>query len=358
MTYAAHVHALMLQELGGDVTVITPATVGAGPTERHNYKTRQFDVSGSGMPWNPIRGDIKGVVDFTELDRPDLVIAEGWFTPGAILLPRLAKFARHLVLASHGAADLTIERATPMHVARSLAYRWEERTRSRRLMRLMSAAIVLSDYEDRYRFRDVAVFRQRGVPLYVCPNVSTYTPSNGHPLRDIIEIIHIGEMKPHKNQEAAIRAVASLPTHYRLTLAFPIETDYLREVLRLAAELKVLERIRLLSGRTRSELETRIEESDLLLITSPAKDVQPIVAVDALAKGLPFVSTDVGCMRNLAGGVVARVEDLGAAIAAICGSPDAYRDFSKQACVYRDSMLLPSIAKRSLAKMLSELGIG
>lgn len=356
MTYAAHTRASLLQDLGADVTVVAPGNEQDLISEVGSYQVQRFDIAGSGLPWSRLRGEVDQVVRFTARERPELVIVEGWFTPGAALLARLAPFARHLVLASHGAADLAIERLHPAHVARSLAYRWEESTKSRALMRLLSAAIVLSAYEDRLRFRDVAQFRRNRVPLYICPNSSTYTPTQGHKLPgDRIDLIHIGEMKPHKNPKCAVHTLAGLPPKFHLTLTYPEPTDHLREVLALAEANGVRTRLHLLVGRKRSELESELERADLLLITSPSKDVQPIVAVDALAKGVPFVSTDVGCMREFEGGIVAAPHDLARSILDICKDAETYRRYSEQGCRYRDRVLSPSVARNSLAQVLTDM---
>jgi glycosyltransferase involved in cell wall biosynthesis len=358
MTYATHVHASLLSELGADVTVVAPAATETTDGEAMRYRVRRFDVRGSGMPWNRLRGELAAMLDFNERERPDIVIAEGWFTPGAVLLPRLKRGARHAVLSSHGSADLMIERMRPAHIARSLAYRLEEATRSRSIMRSLSAALVLSTWEDRLRFRDVAWFRRAGVPLYVCPNSSTYTPAAGHALRpERVDLIHIGEMKPHKAPETAVRVVAELPHRFHLTLAFPRETPHLARVQAYADALGVRDRLRFVVGRKRSELEEVVAACDLLLITSPSKDVQPIVAVDALAKGLPFVSTDVGCMREFGGGVVARADEMAAAVARICADERSYRQYSLAACRYRDEVLAPGIARRTMARLMADLDI-
>lgn len=356
MTYATHVHATMLRELGADVTVIAPASDDGAIAEAIDYRVRRFAVSGSGLPWSPLRGDVDGIMALTAADRPDIVIAEGWFTPGSVLLPRFRPLARHLVLASHGSADLSIERPSPAHVARSLAYRWEEATRTRAIIRQLSGAIVLSVWEDRDRFRDVTWLRKAGTPTYVCPNVSTYTPTQGHALRpDRVDLIQIGEMKPHKAPERAVQALAALPARFHLNLVFPRETEHLAHVLSLADRLGVRDRLHLVSGKKRSQLEPIVAGCDVLLITSPSKDVQPIVAVDSLAKGLPFVSTDVGCMREFGGGIVARPDAMAEAVARICRDADSYAGFSRDACRYRDQSLTPDIARRAMLAMLGDM---
>ena len=93
MTYAAHVHATLLRELGADVTVIAPRAETDGISEVIDYAVRHFDVSGSGLPWSRLDGDIDELLRFNAEEQPDIVIAEGWFTTGAVLLPRFKRYS-------------------------------------------------------------------------------------------------------------------------------------------------------------------------------------------------------------------------------------------------------------------------
>ncbi len=356
MTYATHVHATLLRELGADVTVVAPRTKSGGISETIDYAVRHFGVSGSGLPWSKLRGDVDGLLRFNAEERPDIVIAEGWFTTGSVLLPRFREHARHVVLSSHGSADLLLEQRRLSHFARAMAYRWEEATRSRAITRQLSAAIVLSSWEDRFRFQDVRRLRQQHVSLYVCPNSSTYVPTMGHALSaERVNLIHVGEMKPHKSPETAVRVLAALPDRFHLTLAFPRETSHLSLVKAVADQAGIRDRLHFIVGRKRSELEPSMADSDVLLITSPSKDVQPIVAVDALAKGVPFVSTNVGCMQEFGGGIVTTPDRMASAVLSICESDVSYQRFSQEACAYREQSLSPAIARAALAKLLSDL---
>ncbi len=355
MTYATHVHAELLSALGADVTVVAPSDPDAS-SDNLGYAVRRFDVAGSGLPWNPVRGDINALMAWTASERPDVVIAEGWFTTGASLLRKLKPHTRHLVLSSHGSADLSVERRTPSHIGRAMLYRWNEATHSRAVTSVLSAAIVLSAFEDRDRFQDVRRFRQHGIPMFVCPNSSTYMVAEKQGF-DVgkVGIIHVGEMKPHKNQVQAVNTLAALPRNFGLTLIYPGATDYLTEVLGLADKLKVRDRLTLVEGKNRAALEPTFAAADLLLITSHSKEAQPIVAVDAMAKGLPFVSTKVGCMPEFEGGLIAPAEELASAVQTICQSGETYMHFSKAATHYSRERLSRDRALHSIQSLLDHL---
>ena len=356
MTYATHVHAELLSELGAEVTVIAPCEPGveAGPGDL-GYAVRRFAVSGSGMPWSPVRGRVTELIAWTAQERPDIVIAEGWFTPGARLLRALKPHARHVVLSSHGSADLTLKRASLAQLGRHLAYRWTEVTEVRRTARAVSAAILLTRFRDRDRFRDAAVFDLYGVPAFIAANPSTYSaPEAPRTLSETPAMLHVGEMTPHKNQRLAVEVLAGLPATTRLTLAYPRPTPYLQQVLDTADRLGVRARVRLVEGHDRTALESVFDASDLLLITS-VSEAQPIIAADALIKGMPFVSTPVGCMPEFMGGTVAKPGDLTAAAAGILADRQVYRRVSAEAREYYEAHLARSKAMRSLGDMLGAL---
>jgi len=63
------------------------------------------------------------------------------------------------------------------------------------------------------------------------------------------------------------------------------------------------ERLRLLRGLPRAEVVAAFREADVFLLASRF-EAAPLVLVEAMAAGIPFVSYDVGNARELAGGIV------------------------------------------------------
>ena len=177
MTYAAHSHAQQLAKLGADVWLVTGRKGDSShyPSESGDYQVKTFDISGSGLPWNRIRGELAAVLDFARTLAPDLVIAEGWYTWGASILPHLRRHSRHCVISSHGAADKTIGDVKLSRIFRSLTYRYFEKFRSGKILDVLSAAMVLSSRIDNDRFADQRQFKKREIPTFVSPNFSNYS---------------------------------------------------------------------------------------------------------------------------------------------------------------------------------------
>jgi len=87
--------------------------------------------------------------------------------------------------------------------------------------------------------------------------------------------------------------------------------------------------VSLLSGVPRQEVVAAFSEADLLLLTS-GFEVAPLVLVEAMAAGVPFVSYDVGNARELAGGlVVAGRKAMGGAVRVLLEDQDQRRALSR-----------------------------
>lgn len=359
MSYATHAHADLLSELGADVTVIASDNERKPDFsyEKLPYKTAFFPIYGTGLPWNRIKGNPEKLIAFTAKEKPDIIIAEGWFTWGAELLPSLRRFARHAILASHGSADKSITNLSPPTALRALTYHYIEAFSLKKIYKILSAAIVLSESDSRERFADIPKFKEFGVPLYVIPNFSIYETARAP--RTVPEkkiLLHVGEMLPHKNQLLGIQALSHLPEDYSLELAFPKETDYFARVKEATSNANLKNRVFYTIGRSRSELEQRFTEASALLILSPAKDTQPIVAVDALCKALPFVSTPVGCMPEMLGGIIAKPAEFSASIIKL-HKPQNYPQYSWSALNFYENHYSRSHAKEKLASLINDIAL-
>lgn len=360
MSYATHGHAMLLAKLGADVTVIAPGQ-GSDALEcptTGDYAVRRYDIGGSGLPWSPVTGQVDQFLSDVARTSPDIVISEGWYTWATTLLPRIRPFAKHVVLASHGAAEKRLTSLSPDRIFRANVYRLFERFMSGRIINSLSAAVVLSRFEDNDRFSDTAHFAKHGIPVFACPNFSAFEPKlAARTLPQVKCLLHVGEMAENKNQIAAISLLASLPADYSLEFAFPLPNDYMLKVQATAAGLGVSSRVVYTQGLDRGQLQPVYDRASLLLILSRT-EAQPIVAVDALCRALPFASTSVGCMPEMAamgGGIVAALADLRQAILTIHASPGAYADRSRAALVSHRQNFSRAQASQVMQELLGRL---
>ena len=157
-------------------------------------------------------------------------------------------------------------------------------------------------------------------PVYVKPK--PLTPRQGDGLR----ILWIGRLEPQKDPELALQVMAAMQVPAHLTM---LGDGALSERLQQRMSAMGLVRKVTMAGHV-AEIESCLAQADVLLITSRYEG-GPAVAVEALAQGVPVVSTDCSfLLHDLvagpdAGQIVASREPqaLAQALAEICGAPRA-----------------------------------
>ena len=157
-------------------------------------------------------------------------------------------------------------------------------------------------------------------PVYLKPKPPV--PRRDEKLR----ILWIGRLEPQKDPDLALQVIAAMEAPLRLTM---LGDGALRDVLQQRiSNLGLQDRVTL-AGHV-SEIESYLADADALLITSRYEG-GPAVAVEALAHGVPVVSTDCSFLlhdilaRPEAGRIVTSREPraLAAALSAVCAAPPA-----------------------------------
>ena len=139
-------------------------------------------------------------------------------------------------------------------------------------------------------------------------------------------ILWIGRLEPQKDPALALQVVAAMKTPAHLTMLGDggLRDDLQRRIARLGLQDRVT-----WAGHV-PDIETHLAQADALLITSRYEG-GPAVAVEALAQGVPVVSTDCSFLlhdlitRPEAGCIVTSREPgaLAAALTQVCASPHA-----------------------------------
>jgi glycosyltransferase involved in cell wall biosynthesis len=179
-----------------------------------------------------------------------------------------------------------------------------------RTLRLAAKVIVPSGYLQQ-------IFAKHDIPAEVVPNVvdlGLFQPtgrarSEGH-------LVVVRNLEPIYDNETAIRALAIVRKRIpraRLTIAGG--GPELARLQKLAAELGVADAVRFAGRLERREVASLYREADVALNPSTV-DNMPNSVLEALASGVPVVSTDVG-------GVPFIVEDGNSALLVPARNPDA-----------------------------------
>jgi glycosyltransferase involved in cell wall biosynthesis len=146
-------------------------------------------------------------------------------------------------------------------------------------------------------------------PVYVKPG--TRAPHQGGRQH----ILWIGRLEPQKDPELALQVIAAMGVGARLTM---LGEGALRDRIRRRISAMDLGHRVTLAGYV-PEIESHLADADALLITSRYEG-GPAVAVEALAQGVPVVSTDCSFLLH---DIMTGREALAAALMEVCAAPSA-----------------------------------
>ena len=300
---AVHHHAIGLKNHGFEVVV---ATGGSGrATEMvDGIRIERFAVTGADYLRSPIRGDVDGYSQFLQTEPYDAIVMEAWqiwSTDIALQLADTIKARKFLY--SH---CVSTNSWLPYMPLRSLAfymawrpYWWTIRQKLGKLHGL----IVLADRGSDDRFDDVTAARKAGVPIHViansCQNAALAIVESE---RD--QIISVGSYTPAKGFDFVLEAYARSPAKNRIPLAlFGQEHTAFTETLRQrAAELGIAPSMVSFNAGVAGPALLEQYGRAKLFISGSHTECQPLVLIDAMATGTPFVARSTGCIADMPGG--------------------------------------------------------
>ena len=101
-----------------------------------------------------------------------------------------------------------------------------------------------------------------------------------------------------KGHAVAIRALKYMPANYRFT--FIGEGILLESIIELAAELGVEDRLEFMGGLSNTALRVELKNFDLMVVPSLSESFG-MVAIEAMAAGLPVIASCVGGLPDVIG---------------------------------------------------------
>lgn len=186
-------------------------------------------------------------------------------------------------------------------------------------LKIYDHIVFLSSRVDWGRYFDRRLVKWVGRPSWsVIPNgcYPEQSRESGHRFREEFGIkgflvLHVGGYYDRKNQPLALRAFLKADLA-RATLVFIGNefNDYSNSVRQLNQRLNQdpeRRRVIFLEKQSRDQIRAAYQAADLFIL--PSKwETQPLVVLDAMAAGTPFLSTDVGSVSELPGGLIAMNE--------------------------------------------------
>ena len=310
-------HARGLVQRGHEVTVATEDV-----SDQHgidfpaDFKVLQFKVSGNANPRSRYDGDIDEYLSFIGSFTGDLICCHCWQTWSTDLaIKAFSKTRSRKILVSHGVSantKLGWPRAFPTWLLWRPYVLWEMPT----ILKAFDHLILLSDRSDKDRFYDRYMADRMGyrnisvIPNGVDLHAHDKAPSDFRVRYGIDTqrlVLCVGSYYDLKNQKMALEAfISANPADTTLVFIGPSKNRYTLEIEnRWAQTKKTLAGARMicLDSLSMETILSAYKTADLYLCSSRT-ECFPLAILDAMASKTPFISTDVGCIRDLPGGIV------------------------------------------------------
>lgn len=300
VSLAAKEHVKILIELGYSISIIgsNPSVFSLDlPIRKYYVKSK-----GNGSLYSPVRLRSQDLNDILNIERPDLIILESWqtaITDSSIDIAFSLKIP--ILMISHGISIFPFLNSF-IDIARSLSWALYFFNFKKKLAKL-SAITTFSDFSDSARFLDRKLAGMIGVPIIPMIN----HPINFNPkLIDFNfrkkQILVVGYFSRIKNQLAAISAIQFLPEPFKLIFIGKKEGSYYQKCIQKIKCHKISHRVNFYDD-TEINLSQTIQES-LIVYMPSITEVMPITLIEAMASGTPFITSNIGAIKDLNAGIL------------------------------------------------------
>ncbi|APC05324.1 hypothetical protein AOC10_01660 [Polynucleobacter asymbioticus] len=303
VSLAAATHVKMLAELGHEVSII-----GANPEVLNESLPVEYQywvsAKGSGALYSRAKVDQEGLKNAILKSAAQVVLIEAWqtaLTDAAIETAFQLKIP--VLMISHGIA-LQPHDNTLTQWFRSVCwipYRYFTLTK---LIKKLNAITALDEASDSPRFIDRELAKEAGIKVFPLKNSPVHWVEYPVSREDRkLQVLVVGYFTPVKNQLDAIQALSHLPEQVTLRFIGSRSGAYFESCKKLVGQLDLENRVSFLQD---DECNIAQEIANSMVVYSPSlTEALPMVLIEAMACGTPFVATPVGSVPGLKGGMTA-----------------------------------------------------
>jgi glycosyltransferase involved in cell wall biosynthesis len=242
----------------------------------------------------PRVGGVRGLAKLLRDLRPDLVLTHGWGGSDALLAARMVGIRRVIHAEDGFLPDEAARQRFPRLVARRILLRIPRRVvcPSQTLVRIANRMWWLPTHKICYipNGVDAAGFSS-GSPEVVTAARRHLGCMNGE-----VIVGTVGRLGAEKNHARLIRAFATVAARRPARLAIVGDGPERESLARLARNLGLADRV-IFTGQTDRPVDY-YRAMDIFALSSDTEQM-PIALLEAMAVGLPIVSTDVGDVREM-----------------------------------------------------------
>ena len=275
----------------------------------------RLSLSGDASYWNPISGELARFEALLADFSPDVAVIHGWQGWCVKAVPRLRSAKIPIVLQSHGFGMHRV----PWHLRPPFGLKaWAGNVpfmlKLPSFIRKLCALSVLSKEP-----RLVTGFDHWIASSFKCQNILTI-PNGVEKIQtsamEFLEtcqravnkhvVLYVANYCDRKNQLLALDVARQ--THKEdIFFAFigSEQNGYFSELEKRTKAWGLEKRIALFHGVSRSFTESAIQACDIALMTSKW-EMQPLFLLEAMSASKPWVSTNVGCVSELQGGIISK----------------------------------------------------
>ena len=309
--------AKFISDQGWQVVVATGGCARGQYTDQiSGALVEQFNVNGADSIAQPLQGDIDSYVNYLKKSQFDIVLMNAWqIWSTDLVLSHCAEVYGKKILYSHCiSTNSIIGKISLRSIFRYLAWRpywWSMAAK----MKLLDGIILLEGNGCDARFDDAQLAKRLGVNLVVIPNsLSTLASSalevGSSNFMERNGILSIGAYDWQKGHDFVLRAYANstLKNKVHLDICGQKFSSFSQELQDLAAHLGLNPHyVHFHEGLSQANLLNRYSRARLFVYGSHT-ECQPLVLLDAMATGTPFISRKTGSIPSMHGGVVVQSE--------------------------------------------------
>jgi 1,2-diacylglycerol 3-alpha-glucosyltransferase len=305
--------------LGHSVEVFT-AEDNSGISNVEGCPVFRFKITGKDELFSPAKGAVTELLSFFECGSWDLVVLNCWHiwsTHLAINYFSRNKRKEKLVVVSHGFAGNIFLKASLRNVASYFMKRPFAWVTLPRFLKTIDALVALWNQADNDRYYDVKLARKLSIPYSVIPNLCAdrysikNTPSEfAHLDKNSKKILLcVGNYSELKNEMFVLEAFKRADVR-DTTLVFVGQefNDYYNKLRSASEKMGHIKDVIFFERLSKDDIAWLYSRA-FIVLSGSRTECQPLAIVDAISNAVPFISTPVGCVPNLNGGLIASSPD-------------------------------------------------